>query len=134
MPNQANNPNQANTCQVCPSRFLCKGDFNVEEANIEMSSYGVENGVRVDIRGVATCIHPERVGLAVGRYVEVVDSIELPVRGSEEDAAQWVARSLRAASPDDYNAVIDEIQKELPEDIAQSALRVGFAAVAQQNS
>lgn len=55
-------------CGICPSRRLPVGGFDVWERPSRDCPFNPADGHRYAPDGTPVCVHPEKVGLPVGRY------------------------------------------------------------------
>ena len=128
------------TCVVCPAQALGPGCFDVVDRPGRDYAYDPGVGWRVDREGTAVCVHPFRVGVAVGRYASAGEAVpaldaqapapspaalELP-----EDLADlegWLVAVLRAAHPDALFSTIARAEhtagKRFAPDAVVAALR-----------
>lgn len=128
------------TCVVCPARKLGPGEFDVLDAPARDYRLDRSVGYRVDPHANAVCVHPYRVGLAVGRYASrhlplpdpeaprpVPSTAALVLPDDLDDLEGWLVAVLRVAEPDDLFGAVERAEKaastRFPADQVTSALR-----------
>jgi hypothetical protein len=127
---------------VCPARKLGPGQFDVTDRPGPDYRYNRQIGWRVDRAGHAVCVHPYRVGLAVGRYASAdqllpdpsvpapqptAAALELPA--DVVDLEGWLVATLRVAAVDElYEAIARAeevaVQRFTPDAVTTALRRV----------
>jgi hypothetical protein len=124
-------------CVVCPARCgLRPGEFDVVDGPGENFKLDRDIGWRVDRRtGTAVCVHPFRVGLAVGRYVSADQPLPDDAEGRPAPSAQalvmpadvtdlegWLVAVLRVAPAETFFDAISEAEHAAGQRFAPGAV------------
>ena len=116
---------EADTCAVCPAQLLGPGAFDVLARPGPRFAYRPDLGWRADPDGVPVCVHPYRVGMAVGEYksagapvpdldspapAPTLETLELPQR--LEDLEGWLVAMLRSVPQERMFGAVARAERE----------------------
>ncbi|WP_327254109.1 hypothetical protein [Streptomyces sp. NBC_01244] len=103
-------------CGVCPSRRFPVGGFDVYERPSKECPFNPEDGHRYAADGTPVCVHPERVGLPVGRYksenAPLAMALKLP--NTEAELVPYLRDLLYGAAPVLLDDLIEQATAEIP--------------------
>jgi hypothetical protein len=97
-------------CGICPSRRHPVGEFDVFERPTKECPFDPVDGHRYLSDGTPVCVHPEKVGLPVGRYKSEKQplTVELRLPSDPSELVSHLHDLLYAAAP----ALLDELIEE----------------------
>lgn len=104
-------------CGICPSRRLPLGEFDIAERPSRDFPFSPEDGHRYTAEDVPVCVHPEKVGVPVGRYksdgVPLVADLELPTDVAELE--RYLRDMVHGAAPGVLESLLEQASREINE-------------------
>ncbi|MFF0028829.1 hypothetical protein ACFYS7_11600 [Streptomyces avermitilis] len=102
-------------CGICPSRRFPVGEFDVFERPSRECPFDAADGHRYTADGVPVCVHPDKVGLPVGRYksdnAPVTADLVLP--SDEAELVPYLRDVLYGAAPVLLEGLIERATAEI---------------------
>ncbi|MEU3752179.1 hypothetical protein AB0H17_05330 [Streptomyces olivoreticuli] len=103
-------------CGICPSRRFPLGAFDVVERPSRDCPFNPADGHRYTLDGVPVCVHPNKVGIPVGRYktdgLPLTTKLALPDDVTELDS--YLRDVMHSAAPGLLESLIEQAATEIP--------------------
>ncbi|MEU2870386.1 hypothetical protein ABZ769_14450 [Streptomyces olivoreticuli] len=103
-------------CGICPSRRFPLGAFDVVERPSLDCPFNPTDGHRYTLDGVPVCVHPDKVGIPVGRYktdgLPLATKLALPDDVAELDS--YLRDVMHSAAPGVLELLIEQAATEIP--------------------
>ncbi|MFJ2177019.1 hypothetical protein ACIQVO_28540 [Streptomyces sp. NPDC101062] len=103
-------------CGICPSRRFPLGEFDVFERPSKECPFDPADGHRYTAERVPVCVHPDKVGLPVGRYKSENEALtaELDLPPTLPDLVPYLRNVLHGAAPVLLERIIEQASSEIP--------------------
>ncbi|WP_026150088.1 hypothetical protein [Streptomyces prunicolor] len=103
-------------CGICPSRRFPVGGFDVVERPSAECPFNPVDGHRYAADGTPVCVHPDKVGLPVGRYKSQGEqvTVRLALPADEAELIPYLRDLLYGAAPMLLEDLIEQASAEIP--------------------
>lgn len=103
-------------CGICPGRHQALGEFDVAGRPSREFPFDPADGHRCTADRVPVCVHPEKIGIPLGRYRTdgIPLSCDLDLPEHVDDLDRYLRDAVHSAAPTALELLITRAMAEIP--------------------